>query len=156
ALVVLGQNADALIQQFADKRIELEYLAFLVRSQQIDNAEYTNRVNKTNADIQNLRVQLAKLPRDQQVRVNQEQQSLFQVKVVPLREQWAKETKERLDAARAAAQSRDDEIRKQLPADADVAGKLQADRVLLKERVQRGEVSQADFAKRDADAEQQV
>ena len=153
---VLAQAVDPLSQQFADARVELERLAFLVRSLQIDDKEYRARVADTNKQIQGLRAELAKRPRDQQARITQEQESIFQVRVLPLRDQWARETQERLAAAKKAAQEKDAQIRAELTSDAGRAGQLQASRSLMKDKLQRNEISQADFAAADQQAEQEV
>jgi hypothetical protein len=82
----------------------------------------------------------------------QQAESLFQTRIVPLRAQWS----QLLTQKKQDDQARNAELLKQMQADAAVSGKLQAERTLLRERAQRGEISQADAARADQQSEQQV
>ena len=71
---------------------------------------------------------------------------------MPLREQWA----QALQQKRQSDQARDAARRTELTADAEQSGKLQAARTLLRERAQRGEISQDEMMSHDRTAEQTI
>jgi SpoVK/Ycf46/Vps4 family AAA+-type ATPase len=148
-----GQGIDPLAQQLANDRVTLEQLNFQRQSDEITAAEYQTRYNQLGADIQNLlHVQIGAQSRERQAQIAQQSESLFQVRIVPLRQQWQR--------ALAEKQQRDAkqniEIRNALNAEGERAGKLQAERALLAEKLQKHEISQAEFQQNDAAAEQQV
>ncbi len=161
-LVLLGATAPAhaqtgdvgerLAHRWADARIKAEELGFLLRSEQITAAEHQQRNMALATEMQDIRGQLSRVPRDQQPKISQQSESFFQVSIVPLREQWRQvlADKQQRDQARDAAR------REELMADATKAGSLQAARALVRERLQRGEISQADFSTNDQAAEQEI
>jgi hypothetical protein len=89
------------------------------------------------------RTELAKLPRELQAQITQQSESLFQVRIVPLREQW----KQLLATKQRADQDRDAQRRKELTADAEAAGRMQAARAIAREKAQRGDVSPGELAR---------
>jgi len=119
---------------------------------EIDAAELRAGNTRVATDTRALRVQIARLPRDQQVQITQQAQTLFQTRIVPLREQW----RQRLVQKQQDDRARDAERRKEMTADAATAGSLQAERALLGERQQRGEVSGAEFTRADQAAERDI
>jgi SpoVK/Ycf46/Vps4 family AAA+-type ATPase len=149
---VRAQGVHPLAQRLADQRIEFERIGALSNLKQISSTEYQARRKQWNSDVAAVRARIAKLPRDQQAQIMQQAESLFQTQIVPLREQW----KQQLLEQRQEAQAQDARIRSELTADADKAGQFQAARTLLLEKLQRNELSQADFAKNDKIAEQEV
>src|SRR5256885_5920743 len=94
-LVLHAQTTDPLAQQWADKRVELERIVFLRRSWQISDAEYRDRTNQVNLQLRDVGTQVAKLPPGQQAQIRQQQDSVFTVVIIPLREQWQQQTKDR-------------------------------------------------------------
>src|SRR6266571_4462522 len=145
-----GDVGERLAHRWADARIKAEELGFLLRSEQITAAEHQQRNMALATEMQDIRGQLSRVPRDQQPKISQQSESFFQVSIVPLREQWRQvlADKQQRDQARDAAR------REELMADATKAGSLQAARALVRERLQRGEISQADFSTNDQAAEQ--
>ena len=117
-----AQGIDFLAQQLANQRGlagRVELSAW--QSEQITPAEYQTRYNQLGADIQNLlHVQIGQLPRDRQAQIAQQSESLFQVRIVPLRQQWQRALAEKQQ--RDAKQNID--IRNALNADGERAGKL--------------------------------
>lgn len=152
AIRASAQGAPSPAEQLANWRIEVEELAFKLRTEQITATEYQQGVSKINQETFDLRRVLARLPRDQQTQINSEQETLFQVRIVPLREQWRQKTLEH----QREAQARDAARQAELTADAERAGALQAARTLLAERLQRGEIAQAEFTRNDQAAEQAI
>ena len=125
-----AQLTNPIASRWANARIRGEEIRFLLAAQQIDAAEAQRRTAAMNAELQGIRTLLNALPKQVQDAVAQDTERLFAARVIPLREQWKQQLaeKQRADAVRDA------ERRKELLADADVAGKLQADRTLLRER----------------------
>ena len=144
-----AQGMHPLAVEWAEQRIELERIGFLLNTQQITPDEHKQRYYQLGAQGKATRAQLARLPRNQQAQVAQQQESLFQTRIVPLREQWKQQQIE----FQKQAQALDAKRRVELTADADKAGKLQAARTLLSEKLQRKEISQAEFQKLDQQAE---
>jgi hypothetical protein len=140
-----AQTTDPLAQQWADDRVELERIAFLRRSWQISDSEFRDRTNKVNLEIRDLGAQIAKLAPARQAQIRQQSDSVFTVVVVPLREQWQQQTKDR-----------DTKIRADIATDAKTAADLQASRTLLNEKLQHKEITQADFTNRDQAMQQQL
>jgi hypothetical protein len=149
-LVSIGTTSFAqairpLAQQWAEKRIEREQTIFLARSWQIKQSEYTNRIRSIDAEIRQIYAEVRKQPRDQQAQIRQQSDNLFNVRIAPLRTQWQTETAVREKEMRAA-----------LAADAEQAGRMQAQRTLLLEKLERREISQAEFSRQDQTLEQSV
>lgn len=149
---VEAQGIDPLAQQLAEQRVEFERIAFLPRLQQISSAEARERRKQWNSAVTELRAQIVKQPRDQQAQIMQQAESLFQVRIVPLREEW----RQKLLEKRQSDAARDAQIQRELVTDAEKAGTFQADRALLREKQQRGEISQAELERHDQVAEQEV
>src|SRR5439155_3413607 len=107
---------------------------------------------KIGLEIRGLQGQIARRGQAQAPQIQQQSESLFQVKIVPLREQW----RQKLVEKQQSDQARDAALRTQVMADADKAGKLQALRTIAKERLQRGEISQDEATRQDQAAEAEI
>src|SRR5689334_19057854 len=114
-----AQTVHPLAQQWTDKRVERERTIFLRRSWQISETEFNNQIKTIDADTQQLVVQIQKQPRDAQLQIRQQSDSLFNVRIVPLREQWQRETTDR-----------EKKIRADIATDAEQAGRMQAARTI--------------------------
>ncbi|MEQ1574962.1 MAG: AAA family ATPase, partial [Vicinamibacterales bacterium] len=147
-----AQGTNPLARRWADVRVQGEENRFLLQSQQITAEEAQRRTGLMNTELAAIRAAMNALPRPVQTEITQQAETLFQVRIVPLREQWNQALAEK----RLADQARFAELTKELQADAAVSGKVQAERTLLRERAQRGEVSQADATRTDQQAEQQI
>jgi SpoVK/Ycf46/Vps4 family AAA+-type ATPase len=152
ALPAAAQRGGSLAEQLADKRVEQEELEFFRRSGQISAEEHRQHGQRIAAELRALQGLLAKRPRPEQTTIQQESQRLFEVRIVPLREQWKQALVQKAQEDRA----RDAGLQKQLAAEADRAGKLQAARVLLRERLDRNEISRDEFARADQQAEAEI
>jgi SpoVK/Ycf46/Vps4 family AAA+-type ATPase len=150
--VLHAQGSDPLAQELADKRVEAEENDFQVRMGQITAQEHKARAGKIGLEIRSLQGQIAKRGKAEAPSILQQSESLFQVKIVPLREQWKQKLVEKgqADQARTAA------LKTQVMADADKAGKLQAQRTIAKERLQRGDASQDEVTRLDQAGEAEI
>jgi SpoVK/Ycf46/Vps4 family AAA+-type ATPase len=146
------QGTNPVARRLAEARIALEQIRFQQQVQQITPAEAQTRTNTANQEIATIQRLMASFPRDVQADITRQADSLFQTRILPLREEW----NQALQQKRQSDQSAFDQQSKEMDADARTAGKLQADRILTRERAQRNEVSQADAARADQQAEQQV
>lgn len=149
--VVFAQT-EALARRWADARVQTEEIRYLFQSQQITADEARARTDAVNKELLAIRSLMNPLPRQTQADISREQETLFQTRIVPLREQW----NQALQQKRQQDQAADAQRRVQLQAEADTSGKLQAARTLLRERAQRGEISQAELQRNDQIAEQQI
>src|SRR2546428_6564904 len=119
----LAQTVHPFAQQWTDKRVERERTIFLRRSWQISESEYNGQIKSIDADIQQIYAQILKQPRDLQAQIRQQSDSLFNVGISPLRDQWTRQIAER-----------EKKIRADIATDAEQAGRAQASRTLLNER----------------------
>jgi tRNA A-37 threonylcarbamoyl transferase component Bud32 len=140
-----AQQIHPLAQQWVDKRIERAQTDFLRRSWQISDAEYRNRIKNIDAEIRQITTEVQRQAPDLRNQIRQDSDSLYKVRIAPLQAQWQKQTADR-----------DKSIRAGIAADAEQAGKMQAQRQSLQERLQQGEISQADFSRQDRELEQNV
>jgi SpoVK/Ycf46/Vps4 family AAA+-type ATPase len=149
---LLSQAVHPLAQRLVNQAIAAEENTFLLQMERITPEAYKQRLAALTAEARDIAVQLGGLPPDAQTLIRTQANSLLQVRIVPLREQW----KQQLADKQKADQARDAGRRMELTADAETAGKLQAARTLIRERLQRNEISQAEAARADQAAEQQV
>src|SRR5919107_1928900 len=104
----------ALAQQWADARVQREQVRFLLEAARITADEARTRTAAIDAQVASIRLLVGRLPREGQADLTQESERLFQVAIVPLREQW----NETLRQKRAAAQAADAARRADLATDA--------------------------------------
>ena len=152
APLVSGQTPSALARRWADARVQAEEVRFLLQAERISADEGRVRTTAVTNELAAIRAVVGRLPAAAQSDISREADTLFQVRIVPLRDEWnqALLQKRRTDQAADAAR------RTELAADAEQSGKLQADRTLRRERAQRGEITQAEFAQEDQAAEQNI
>jgi SpoVK/Ycf46/Vps4 family AAA+-type ATPase len=149
---LFSQNAHPLAQRQVNYLIAVEESKNLLTLERITPEAYKTRAAALAVEAREITTQLRAFPRDVQTQIQQQATSLFNVRIVPLREQWKQQLAEKVKAD----QARDAQRRVELSSDAETAGKLQAARTLIRERLQRGELSQAEAARNDQAAEQQV
>ena len=147
-----AQATHPLAQRLANYSVAVEENKHLLSIERIPLTAYQEKAAALAAEARDINTQLRAFPRDVQAQIRQQATSLFNVRIVPLREQWKQLLAEKVKAD----QARDAQRRVELTADADAAGKLQAARALIRERLQRNEISQAEAARADQAAEQQV
>ena len=150
--LVLAQATHPLALRLANYSVAVEENKHLLSIERIPLTAYQEKAAALAAEARDINTQLRAFPRDVQAQIRQQATSLFNVRIVPLREQWKQLLAEKVKAD----QARDAQRRVELTADADAAGKLQAARALIRERLQRNEISQAEAARADQAAEQQV
>jgi len=150
--VPLMAQVNAISGRWATARVSTEETRYLQQAGRLTPEEARARTATINTELGAIQTLLRTLPREVQAEITQQQETLFQTRIVPLRQQWAEALaqKQRADQARFA------ELTKELQTDAAATGKLQAERTVLRERAQRGEVSQSEASRSDQQAEQQI
>jgi hypothetical protein len=147
-----AQAVHPLAQRLANQLAATEENTFLLQMERVTPAAHKERATALVLEGREITTQIRLLPRDVQVQIQQQANSLLQVRMVPIREQWKQQYAEKVKTD----QARDAQRRAELLADAEAAGKVQATRTLIRERLQRNEISQAEAARADQAAEQQV
>ena len=152
ATPLLSQAVHPLAQRLVNYSVAVEENKQLLSMERIPLSAYQEKTAALAAEARDINTPLRAFPRDVQAQIRQQSTSLFNVRIVPLREQWKQELAEKAKLD----QARDAQRRVELTADAETAGKLQAARALIRERLQSNEISQAEAARADQAAEQQV
>jgi hypothetical protein len=113
---LFAQNAHPLAQRNANYLIAVEEAKNLLGLERITPEAYKARAAALAVEAREITTQLRALPRDVQAQIQQQATSLFNVRIVPLREQWKQQLSEKLKAD----QARDAQRRVELTADAEI------------------------------------